>query len=333
MEAALARLRGLGELEVHLRDPEVSEILVNSGAEIWVERRGALTKVGALGDHDLLHLIERILAPLGRRVDSTSPIVDARLPDRSRVCAVIPPLAVDGPCLSIRRFAPHARPLADFTGNAGSALCAELITSRCNIVVSGATSSGKTSLVAGLLALIDRDERVILLEDTAELPVHGGHVVRLEARPSSPDGPAAVSLRDLVRAALRLRPDRLVVGEVRGDEVLGLVQALNTGHDGSLTTCHANGPLDALYRLETLLLQAAPGWPLPAIRQQLGRSIDAIVHVARRADGRRAIDAIVEVDLPDHDDPNPTLHVTSLGTARAGRLVVAGDRTRRRNTE
>ena len=232
--AALARLQGLGELERFLQDHEVTEVLVNAGAEIWVERGGALQPEGRLEGQNVIQLVERVLAPLGRRVDSTSPIVDARLPDRSRVCAVVPPLAVDGPCLSIRRFPPQPRPLSDFADSTGVELCRELLEGRDNVVVSGATSSGKTSLVAGLLACLDPAERTVVIEDTAELPVGGGHVVRLEARPPSPDGPAPIGLVALVRAALRLRPDRLVVGEVRGDEVLGLVQALNTGHDLSL---------------------------------------------------------------------------------------------------
>lgn len=315
----LARLQGLGELERFLHDREVTEVLVNAGAQIWVERGGTLQPEGHLEGQDVTQLVERVLAPLGRRVDSTSPIVDARLPDGSRVCAVVPPLAVDGPCLSIRRFPPQPRPLSDFADRAGVELCSELLDSRCNLVVSGATSSGKTSLVAGLLACLDPAERTVVIEDTAELPVGGGHVVRLEARPPSPDGPAAIGLAALVRAALRLRPDRLVVGEVRGDEVLGLVQALNTGHDGSLSTCHANGPLDALYRLETLMMQAAPAWPLSAIRQQLTRSVDAVIQVARRPDGRRVIESVAEVDMPAPDDPR--LAVTTLAVTTGGRLL------------
>ena len=328
--AALARLQGLGELERFLQDHEVTEVLVNAGAEIWVERGGALQPEGRLEGQNVIQLVERVLAPLGRRVDSTSPIVDARLPDRSRVCAVVPPLAVDGPCLSIRRFPPQPRPLSDFADSTGVELCRELLEGRDNVVVSGATSSGKTSLVAGLLACLDPAERTVVIEDTAELPVGGGHVVRLEARPPSPDGPAPIGLVALVRAALRLRPDRLVVGEVRGDEVLGLVQALNTGHDGSLSTCHANGPLDALYRLETLLLQAAPAWPLSATRQQLTRSVDAVVHVARRPDGRRVIETVAEVDLPAPDDPK--LSVTTLAATTGDELVRYAPASRARTT-
>ncbi|NND76327.1 MAG: CpaF family protein [Ilumatobacter sp.] len=300
---ALARLDGLGELEVWLADPAVDEVLVNAGTDIWIDRGGRLTRVGELTAQPLEHLIERILGPIGRRVDRTSPIVDARLPDGSRVCAVVGPVGVDGPSVSIRRFATDVRPLAEFTDPVGVNLCREVIDARCNVVVTGATSSGKTSLLAAMISALPAGERVVVLEDTAELPISDQHVVRFEARPPSLDGPGAITLDDLVRTALRFRPDRLIVGEIRGTEVLGLVQALNTGHDGSFSTCHANGPLDALLRLESLVLQAAPTWPLAAIRHQLARSIDVIIHVARsRPDGGRRIESITEVAAePDAD--------------------------------
>ena len=226
-------------------------------------------------------MLERVLAPLGRRLDRTNPIVDARLPDGSRVCAVIGPVAVDGAAVSIRRFRRHAFRSLPSRRHGSSSCSPRCCAPRCNVVVSGATSSGKTSLLASLLGLTDPGERIIVLEDTAELQPTNAHVVRLEARPATPDGIRPIPLDELVRTALRLRPDRLVVGEVRGNEVTGLVQAMNTGHDGSLATCHANGPIDALLRLETLVMQAAPSWPLAAIRAQLSRSIDVIVHVAR----------------------------------------------------
>jgi len=295
---AVARLHGLGELEPLLADERVDEVLVNRD-EVWVDRGGVVERAGTLESQPVEHLIERIIAPLGRRVDRTSPIVDARLPGGARVCAVVAPVAVDGPHLSIRRFASRVRPLADFTAGCGPALCGEIVDARCNILVAGATSSGKTSLLAALLGLVDDAERLVVLEDTSELPLDSRHAVRLEARPPTPDGPTPITLADLVRAALRLRPDRLVVGEVRGDEVLGLVQALNTGHDGSFSTCHANGPIDALHRLESLVLQAAPSWPLAAIRNQLARSIDVVVHVSRHRDGRRSIESIDEVVTPE----------------------------------
>ncbi len=297
-DRAIAHLRGLGELDAHVRDEAVDEVLVNAGREIWIDRAGTLQHVGTLDDDSVELLIERVLAPLGRRVDRTSPIVDARLADGARVCAVLPPIAVDGPMLSIRRFRRRILTLDAFTDAAGEALLQQLLLDRCNLIVSGATSSGKTSLVAALLAEVSPSQRLLVVEDTAELPLRHPHAVRLEARPPTVDGPGAIDLAQLVRTALRLRPDRIVVGEVRGDEVLALVQAMNTGHDGSISTCHANGPTDALLRLESLVLQAAPTWPLAAIRHQLARSIDVVVHVERHADGRRRITEIAEVTPP-----------------------------------
>jgi pilus assembly protein CpaF len=295
---ALARLNGLGELDVFLRDPDVDEVMVNAGNEIWVDRAGQLRRAGSLSADRVENLIERVLAPIGRRVDRSSPIVDARLPDGARVCAVLPPVAVDGATLCIRRFSEVVLPLNAFTDEVGTALCQQILRERCNLMITGATSSGKTSLVASLLETLPDQERLVIVEDTTELPVAAAHMVRLEARPRVVDGPRPIDLGDLVRTALRLRPDRIVVGEVRGAEVLALVQAMNTGHDGSFSTCHANGPVDALLRLESLVLQAAPTWPLAAIREQLTRSIDVIVHVQREPTGRnRRIAAICEVAM------------------------------------
>ena len=321
-----ARLTGLGELDPLVADPTIDEVLVND-ADIWVDRAGSLERVGRLSTVTTDDVIERVLAPLGRRVDRSSPIVDARLPSGARVCAVVPPVAVDGPCLSIRRFGAAVRPLADFLPDASEParrgrlehLCQLIVDRRCNVLVSGATSSGKTSLLASLLALADPGERIVVLEDTAELPCDAPHLVRLEARPPTVDGPVAVPLDELVRTALRLRPDRLVVGEVRGAEVVALVKALNTGHDGSFATCHANGPLYALLRLESLVLQAAPRWPLEAIRQQLRRSIDVIVHVGRGG-SRRAIRSIHELADEPAADGTPSLreliHASDLSRTR-----------------
>ena len=297
-DRAIAHLRGLGELDAYVRDEAVDEVLVNAGREIWIDRAGTLHYVGTLGAEGVELLIERVLAPLGRRVDRTSPIVDARLANGARVCAVLPPIAVDGPILSIRRFRKRILTLDAFTDATGESLLQQLLLDRCNLVVTGATSSGKTSLVAALLGEISPSQRLVVVEDTSELPLRHPHAVRLEARPPTVDGPGAIDLAQLVRTALRLRPDRIVVGEVRGDEVLALVQAMNTGHDGSIATCHANGPTDALLRLESLVLQAAPTWPLAAIRHQLARSIDVVVHVERHADGRRRITEIAEVTPP-----------------------------------
>ncbi len=301
-ERAIARLSGLGQLEILLADRSIDEIMVNSSCDIWVDRHGSLSPAGKLHEQQVEHLIERILAPIGRRVDRTSPIVDARLDDGSRVCAVLPPVAVDGAVLSIRRFSADVRPLTDFVTGDCADLCREIVGARCNVIVSGATSSGKTSLLAALVGEITAGERLLVIEDTAELSIQARNVVRLEARPALADGPPPVELAALVRAALRLRPDRLVVGEVRGDEVLALVQAMNTGHDGSISTCHSNGPIDTLLRLESLTLQAAPSWPLAAIRQQVQRSIDVVIHVRRRHDGRRSVSSIDEVVIASPDD-------------------------------
>ena len=335
-ERAIAHLRGLGELDAYVRDESVDEVLVNAGHEIWIDRAGTLQYVGTLGAEGVDLLIERVLAPLGRRVDRTSPIVDARLADGARVCAVLPPIAVDGPMLSIRRFRRRILGLDAFTDANGQALLQQLLIDRCNLVVTGATSSGKTSLVAALIGEVAPTQRLVVVEDTSELPLRHPHAVRLEARPPTVDGPGAIDLAQLVRTALRLRPDRIVVGEVRGDEVLALVQAMNTGHDGSISTCHANGPTDALLRLESLVLQAAPTWPLAAIRHQLARSIDVVVHVERHADGRRRITEIAEVTPPSPDGevagemaPGPPLRCLARLDS-AGELAVVATPTRAR---
>ena len=327
---ALAHLTGLGELDRFLRDPMVDEVLVNGAGDIWVDRAGLLEPSGSLANASVEQLVERVIAPLGRRIDRSSPIVDARLPDGSRVCAALAPVAVDGAVLSIRRFRSEPLPVAAFTSSEGVDLLTEMVESRCNVVVSGATSSGKTSLVAALVELVGAAERLVVVEDTTELALRHRHVVRLEARPATIDGPAAIDVAHLVRTALRLRPDRIVVGEVRGDEVLALVQAMNTGHDGSLSTCHANGPLDALLRLESLILQAAPTWPLTAIRHHLARSIDVIVHVARNGP-LRSVSAISEVAPPRSDDPTASPDLTPLAVADGrGGLDVVGRLSRRR---
>lgn len=301
---------GFGPLDEWLDDDDVSEVLVNAGGEVWVERR---TVGAAAGPQFATHLppgvlevvIERILTPIGRRLDRMSPMVDARLPDGSRVCAVLPPIAVDGPCLAVRRFTPRALGLEAFAPPAIAGLLRRLVEQRCNIVVSGATSSGKTTLLGALTASVERRERIITLEDTAELQVSAPHVLRLETRTAGPDGLTAIDMAALVRTALRLRPDRLVVGEIRGAEAVDLLQALNTGHDGSLATLHANSPTDALARLESLVVRSAASWPLDAVRQQVHRSIDVVVHVARDSTGARRVDEVAEVvplDVPNSGD-------------------------------
>ena len=319
-DAAVARMEGLGELDAFVNDPGVDEVLVN-GADVWLDRNGCVERAGRLSGTTVEQVIERILAPIGRRVDRTSPIVDARLADGSRVCAVVPPVAVGGSALSIRRFASEVRPLADFTDGSGQRLITEIVTSRCNVIVSGSTSSGKTSLLASMIDRVETADRLIVLEDTAELPCRAPHQVRLEARAATADGVDAVTLADLVRTALRLRPDRLVVGEVRSDECLALIQAMNTGHDGSFSTCHANGPLDAMLRLESLVLQAAPQWPLDAVRQQLARSVDVVVHVDR-VDGMRRISSISEVVAPEADATGTAPRVRTLGSVDGSGFVV-----------
>ncbi|MEY4606258.1 MAG: putative type secretion system protein [Actinomycetota bacterium] len=316
----------LGGLERWLADPEVDEVMVNGGRDVWIDRRGTLTKVGSIRTSTLLAAVERLLSPTGRRVDRSQPMVDARLADGSRLCVAIEPVAVDGPCVAIRRFAPRQIPLHQFADTSTTAVLHEAIAQRCNIVVSGATSSGKTTLLAALAAHIERTSRLVVLEDVAELRLEHPHVVRLETRDATPDGVGALGLDALLRTALRLRPDRMVVGEIRGTEAVHLLHALNTGHDGSMSTVHANSALDALARLASLVLQSAPNWPLAAVREHVARAIDIIVHVERGHDGRRQVVEIAEVCPPDVD------HGAVLATR-----TVSSDRpdaaiTRRRRT-
>ncbi len=293
---------GLGPLDALLRDPAVDEILVSGTGPVWVERAGRLeqTDVAFAGETDLRNAIERILAPVGRRVDESEPLCDARLPDGSRVNVVLPPLAVDGPVLTIRRFRPHgltARelvrlgtwtpPLADLLGAA--------VRARLNVLICGGTGSGKTTTLGALTEFLPAGERIVTIEDTAELRLRPGHVVRLEARPASVEGRGEVTIRRLVRNALRMRPDRIVVGEVRGGEALDMLGAMATGHDGSLSTVHAGSPEEALRRLETLALLAGEGLPHAAIRAQVADAIDLVVHQARTADGARRVLAVSEV--------------------------------------
>ena len=299
--AAIAHTCGLGPLEQFLADPAVNEIMVNNGGEVWLERNGSIERAGRLADDVAPRLIERIISPLGRRLDRLSPIVDARLADGSRVCAVIPPIAVDGPCFTLRRFGVARRAIGEFADVSVCQLLVEIIESRCNVVVSGATSSGKSSLLNALGSLVGATERIVTLEDTAELRLDASHVLRLETRPATVDGTTAVTMTDLVRTALRLRPDRIVVGEVRGAEVVDMLAAMNTGHTGSLTTCHANGPVDALRRLEALVAQHSPSWPLDAVREAIHSSIDVVVHVDRLPNGQRRVGQVLELARPGAD--------------------------------
>jgi pilus assembly protein CpaF len=290
---------GLGPLEALLADPAVEEVMVNGPERVYVERRGLLepTEVTFESEEELRNAIERILAPLGRRVDELSPMVDARLADGSRVNVVIPPLAIDGPAVSIRRFG-ASRPGPDELVALGTltpaqrAQLEEAVASRRSVLVSGGTGSGKTTLLNALSSFIAPGERVVTIEDAAELRLQQPHVVRLESRPAGVEGRGEVTIRDLLRNALRMRPDRIVIGEVRGIEALDLLTALNTGHDGALSTVHANSPADALARLETLALMAGVGLPHEAVAEQVRRGIDLVVHLQRQPDGARRVTEI-----------------------------------------
>jgi pilus assembly protein CpaF len=293
---------GLGPLEVLLADPAVEEVMVNGPGCVYVERRGRLeaTDVVFASEEELRNTIERILAPLGRRVDELSPMVDARLADGSRVNVVIPPLAIDGPSLAIRRFG-AVRPGPDELVALGTLTPAQrdrlaaAVEARRSILVSGGTGSGKTTLLNALSGFVGAAERVVTIEDAAELRLRQPHVVRLESRPAGVEGRGEVTIRDLLRNALRMRPDRIVIGEVRGVEALDLLTALNTGHEGALSTVHANSPDDALRRLETLVLMAGVGLPYAAVSEQVRRGIDLVVHLERGADGSRRVAEIAEV--------------------------------------
>lgn len=293
--AVRQRIEGLGPLQCHLDDDSVTEVMVNGDGTVWVEREGRLDEVGSLDDATTRALIERIVAPVGIRVDRAAPMADARVGDGSRVNVVLPPIAVDGPCLTIRRFPQVSPGLDAFCPPPVAGLLRWAVAARLNILVSGATGAGKTTLLGALVADVDPSERIVTVEDAAELRLGRRHVVRLEARPANAEGVGAIRVRELLRNALRMRPDRLVVGEVRGAEAFDMVQALSTGHDGSFATCHANGPLDALRRVEALAAMADLGLSPGALRSQLVDAVDLVVHVARRAGGRRAVVAVHEV--------------------------------------
>jgi pilus assembly protein CpaF len=305
-EALVARVTersfGLGPLEPLLGDPAVDEVMVNGAGPVWVERAGRLevTDVAFASDDEVRHAIERILAPLGRRVDEAEPLCDARLPDGSRVNVVIPPLALDGPVLTIRRFRRRGFSDEDLVGLGTWSpslrdFLARAVRSRLNVLVTGGTGSGKTTTLNALSSFVPAGDRIVTIEDTAELRLRQPHVVRLEARPPSVEGRGEVTIRRLVRNALRMRPDRIVVGEVRGPEALDMLAAMSTGHDGSLCTVHAGSPEESLRRLETLALMAGLGLPHAAIREQICDAIDLVVHQARVAGGARRVVAVAEV--------------------------------------
>ncbi len=293
---------GFGPLQPLLEDPDISEVMVNGPQRVYIERKGKITKTNITFENDaqVLRVIEKIILPLGRRVDADSPMVDARLPDGSRVNAIIPPVSIDGPGITIRKFQKGklsvdqliqygsiTRGMADFVR--------ACVISRLNIIISGGTGSGKTTLLNVLSGYIPEDERIVTIEDAAELKLQQDHVVRMESKPANLEGRNAVTIRDMVRNSLRMRPDRIIVGEVRGGEALDMLQAMNTGHDGSLTTLHANTPRDAVSRLETMCLMSGMDLPLKVIREQIASAIDLIVQQSRLKDGSRKVTSITEV--------------------------------------
>ena len=295
-------LFGLGPLEPLLADPTISDILVNSHSNVYIERRGRLerTSISFKDDEHLMRVIERIVSTVGRRIDEAQPMVDARLPDGSRVNAIIPPLAIDGPTLSIRRFGTDPLKMPALIEN--GALTKEIailfemcVRARLNIIISGGTGAGKTTLLNAMSAYIPSDERIVTIEDSAELQLQQPHVVRLETRPMNIEGKGEITQRDLVRNSLRMRPDRIVVGEVRGPEAIDMLQAMNTGHDGSLTTIHANTPRDALGRLETMIQMTGMRLSDRAMRQQIASAVNMVIQVARLTDGTRRIVSISEL--------------------------------------
>jgi len=299
---------GYGPLEKPLDDPDVTEIMVNGFDAIYVEKSGRihLTAQRFLNESHLMRIIDKIVAQVGRRIDESSPMVDARLPDGSRVNAIIPPLAIDGPKLTIRKFAADPYTVKDLTefGTMSERIAWFLeacVKGRLNMIVSGGTGSGKTTTLNVLSSFLPEDERIVTIEDAAELQLRQEHLIRLESRPPNIEGKGEVAIRDLVRNALRMRPDRIVVGEVRGGEALDMLQAMNTGHDGSLSTVHANSPRDVLSRLETMVLMSGMDLPIRAIREQISSALNLIIHQARLRDGTRRITHVTEVQGMEGD--------------------------------
>lgn len=308
IEEIVDDLFGYGPIDDLLKDETVSEVMVNSSTEVYIERGGKITAtdVKFRDDTHVQHIIEKIVAPLGRRIDESSPMVDARLPDGSRVNAIIPPLALKGPCITIRKFSKTPLLMPDMVSRGTlTAKMAEFLEAcvlgKLNIMVSGGTGSGKTTTLNALSAFIPNDERIVTIEDAAELQLKQDHVVTLETRPANIEGKGAITIRDLVKNSLRMRPDRIVVGEVRGGEALDMLQAMNTGHEGSLTTAHANAPRDTLSRLETMVLMAGMELPVRAIREQISSAIDLIVQQSRLRDGSRRITHLTEVQGMEGD--------------------------------
>jgi pilus assembly protein CpaF len=304
----MAEVLGFGPIEPLLRDESVTEILVNGPDSVFIERNGLLTRsdVTFRDNAHVLHIIDRIVAPLGRRVDESSPMVNGRLPDGSRVNIIIPPLALNGPCMSIRKFARNVLSVDDMLRTHTleermTTFLGATVKARLNVVVSGGTGTGKTTFLNVLSTFIPPNERIISIEDAAELSLNQPHVVRLESRPPNVEGRGEVGIRQLVINALRMRPDRIIVGEVRGGECLDMLQAMNTGHDGSLTTVHSNGPRDTLARVETMALMSGMDLPLRAIREQIASAFNVIVHLGRLQDGSRKVVNIAEVQGMEGD--------------------------------
>jgi pilus assembly protein CpaF len=294
---------GLGPLEPLLKDTTISDILVNGFDHVYIERRGKLelTDVKFGDDRHLMNIIDRIVSGVGRRIDESSPMVDARLKDGSRVNVIIPPLAIDGPCMSIRRFAVELLAMPDLitlgtVTEPAARLLEAVVKGRLNVIVSGGTGAGKTTMLNILSGFIPHDERIVTIEDSAELQLQQPHVVRLETRPSNIEGRGEVNARDLVKNSLRMRPERIVVGEVRGAEALDMLQAMNTGHDGSITTIHANTPRDALSRIETMVSMTGIAFPLKSLRAQIASAINVVVQVERHEDGRRRMVSVQEIN-------------------------------------
>src|SRR5215470_7917657 len=330
IEEILDEVFGLGPLEALLKDPTISDIMVNGFDNVYVERAGRVVETN-IRFKDAAHvriIIERIVSAIGRRIDDSSPIVDARLSDGSRVCAVIPPLSLIGPVMSIRRYGKKVLTTEDLLKNETLTtgmldFLSGCVEARLNIVISGGSGSGKTTMLNTLSRYIPEEERIVTIEDTAELHLQQNHVVRLETRPPNLEGAGAISQRDLLINTLRMRPDRIIVGESRGPEALDMLQAMNTGHDGSMTTVHANAPRDAFSRLETMVMMASQHVPDKVIRQQLASAINVVVHCARLADGARRVTGIAEVVGVDHDqvEMQDIFTFERLGISQRGKVI------------
>ena len=312
----------LGSLATHFSSPQITEVMVNHETSVFIEDHMGMRYVGELHPGELHAIVERILLPLGKRLDRVSPIVDARLRDGSRLCAVIPPISPHGMCVSIRRFTQDTLTLQHFANEPVTNLLLQAVRNRCNIVVSGKAGSGKTSLLNVLCSHMNELERVVTIEDVRELALTLPNAVQLETRPPTPEGLAGINMTDLVRTALRLRPDRIIVGEIRGAEVVDMLSALNTGHSGSLSTCHAHSASQALQRIESLMLQHCPQWNREIIRDHIGSAIDLVVQVSRDITGRRYISEVVEIPIPFTGHVRDLLHDGEVLTGTRSRVCV-----------